>query len=52
MSAVEKGRREVTVPWFPYRLISVAQALVPGVVARFAGMSDYKRPPGGEGPRS
>ena len=52
VSAVEKGRREVTVPWFPYRLISVAQALVPGVVARFAGMSDYKRPPGGEGPRS
>ena len=52
VSAVEKGRREVTVPWFPYRLIAVAQGLVPGVVARFAGMSDYRRPPGGDGPRS
>src|SRR5919106_5364211 len=23
--AVEKGKREITIPWFPYRLISVAQ---------------------------
>jgi short-subunit dehydrogenase len=37
--AVDKGRREVTVPWFPYRFVSVAQALVPGIVARFIGMS-------------
>jgi short-subunit dehydrogenase len=42
LSAVENGRREVTVPWFPYRPISVLQALVPGVVGRFAGMSDYR----------
>jgi short-subunit dehydrogenase len=42
LTAVEKGRREVTVPWFPYRPISVLQALVPGVVGRFAGMSDYR----------
>jgi short-subunit dehydrogenase len=45
VNAVEKGRREVTVPWFPYRLFSILQALTPGVIARFAGMSDYKRPP-------
>jgi short-subunit dehydrogenase len=43
--AVERNKREVTVPWFPYRLISVLQALAPGLVARFVGMSDYKRHP-------
>src|SRR5262245_39683109 len=40
--AIEKGKREVTVPWFPYRLVSVVQAIAPGLVARFAGMSDYR----------
>jgi uncharacterized protein len=40
--AIEKGKPESVVPWFPYRLIGVAQALVPGVVARFVGMSDYR----------
>jgi short-subunit dehydrogenase len=40
--AVEAGKREITVPWFPYRLGSILQALAPGVMARFAGMSDYK----------
>jgi hypothetical protein len=30
------------IPWFPYRLVGLAQALVPGVVARFVGMSDYR----------
>jgi short-subunit dehydrogenase len=29
VDAVEKGKAEVTVPWFPYRIASVAQALVP-----------------------
>jgi short-subunit dehydrogenase len=40
--AVESGRREVTVPWFPYRLISIAQALTPGLVGRFSGMAGYR----------
>jgi len=40
--SVEKDKGEVVVPWFPYRAIGVVQALVPGVVARFVGMSDYK----------
>jgi short-subunit dehydrogenase len=40
--AVEHGKREVTVPWFPYRPVSVLQALAPGLIARFAGMSDYR----------
>ena len=41
--AVEKGRREVTVPWFPYRLIAIAQALVPAVFARFVSASGYRK---------
>ena len=42
VKAVEKNRREVTVPWFPYRPISILQAVAPGLIARFAGMSDYR----------
>lgn len=42
-NAVEKGKGEVTVPWFPYRLIAIAQALVPGVFARLAGRSGYQK---------
>ena len=34
VDAVEKGKREVTVPWFPYRLAAIAQALVPGLFSR------------------
>lgn len=40
--AVERGRREVTVPWFPYRPISVLQAFLPGVVARAVARSGYR----------
>jgi short-subunit dehydrogenase len=42
VDAVEKNKAEVTVPWFPYRLISIAQAVMPRVVGRFSGMSDYR----------
>jgi uncharacterized protein len=42
VDAVEKDKAEVTVPWFPYRIISIAQAVVPRVVGRFSGMSDYR----------
>ncbi len=42
VSAVEKGKREVTVPWFPYRLVSIAQALLPGLVSSFVGASGYR----------
>lgn len=47
--AVEKGKREITVPWFPYRLVSVAQVLLPGVLARFVSGSGYRA--GGDKPR-
>jgi len=42
VDAIERNRAEVTVPWFPYRLISIAQAVMPRVVGRFSGMSDYR----------
>jgi uncharacterized protein len=41
--AVEKGKGEITVPWFPYRFISMAQAIVPGLFAVFAGRAGYHR---------
>ena len=41
-NAVEKNKREVTVPWFPYRFVSIAQVLLPGVVARFIGMTRHR----------
>jgi uncharacterized protein len=32
--AVEKDKSEITVPWFPYRITSIAQSLVPGIFSR------------------
>jgi NAD(P)-dependent dehydrogenase (short-subunit alcohol dehydrogenase family) len=43
MKAVEKGKGELTVPWFPYRLTSILQALFPGTFARFVGISGYRK---------
>jgi uncharacterized protein len=40
--AVEKDKREIVVPWFPYRLIGIVQAIAPGLIGRFSGMSDYR----------
>jgi len=34
VNAVEKDKLEVTVPWFPYRLATIGQALVPRLFAR------------------
>jgi uncharacterized protein len=42
LRSIERGKNEVTVPWFPYRPVSVIQSLAPGLIARFAGMSDYR----------
>jgi short-subunit dehydrogenase len=42
VDAVENGKRETTIPWFPYRLVSIAQALMPGVMARFVTGSGYR----------
>lgn len=42
VDAVEKGKAEVTVPWFPYRFISIAQVLAPGLF-RLSGRSGAHR---------
>jgi short-subunit dehydrogenase len=34
VNAVEKGKPEITVPWFPYRFAAVGQALVPRLFSR------------------
>ena len=41
--AVERDKREVTVPWFPYRLVSIAQALFPRLVTTLAARSTTHR---------
>ncbi len=43
VDAVDKGKREITVPWFPYRHIAIAQALVPTIFARFVSASGYRK---------
>ena len=45
VKAVERGRREVYVPWFPYRFVTIAQAVVPGLLARSVGMSRHHDEP-------
>ena len=42
VKAVEKGKREITIPWFPYRLASIGQALFPGLLARLVGSYGYR----------
>jgi uncharacterized protein len=34
VGVVEKSKAEVTVPWFPYRLAAIGQAVVPGLFSR------------------
>lgn len=41
--AVERNRSEVTVPWFPYRLVTFTHALAPGLVTRLAAWFTYHR---------
>lgn len=36
VDAIEKDRAEVVVPWFPYRLIGIAQGVAPGALRRVA----------------
>ena len=42
VDAVEKDKRELTIPWFPYRPISVTQALMPGLVGRLSVRFGYR----------
>jgi short-subunit dehydrogenase len=41
--AVEKDKREITVPWFPYRFVAIAQALFPQLVTSMAARSTSHR---------
>jgi short-subunit dehydrogenase len=41
--AVEKDKREITVPWFPYRFVAIAQALFPRLVTSMAARSTAHR---------
>lgn len=40
--AVERGRREVVVPWFPYRLALVLYGVAPGLTGRIGGSTVQK----------
>jgi short-subunit dehydrogenase len=42
VKAVAKGKKEITIPWFPYRLVSVFQSIFPGVLARLVGAYGYR----------
>jgi short-subunit dehydrogenase len=42
LGAIEKGKREVTIPWFPYRFVTIGQALFPGMLARLVGSYGYR----------
>ena len=41
--AVERNKGEVTLPWFPYRPVSILQALLPGLVHRIAARATAHR---------
>jgi NAD(P)-dependent dehydrogenase (short-subunit alcohol dehydrogenase family) len=43
LRSVERNRSEVVVPWFPYRLVMLAQALLPALTARLASRLTYQR---------
>jgi short-subunit dehydrogenase len=42
VEAVEKGKREVTIPWFPYRIVTIFQSLFPGLLARLVSGYGYR----------
>ncbi len=41
--AVEKGKDEVVVPWFPYRLAPISQALFPTLTTRVMAFDSYRK---------
>jgi short-subunit dehydrogenase len=44
LSAMERGRAEVVIPWFPYRLGAIAQAVAPTLTARVLRDAEYDEP--------
>jgi uncharacterized protein len=45
ISAIENGKAEVVVPWFPYGLGPIAQAIVPTLTARVLRHAEYADDP-------
>jgi short-subunit dehydrogenase len=43
LDAVERGKEEVVVPRFPYRLAPVTQALFPGLTGKVLSLDSYRR---------
>jgi short-subunit dehydrogenase len=41
VSAIDRGKAETVIPWFPYGLGSMTQALMPSLTARVLGTADY-----------
>ena len=41
LSAIERGKAEVVIPWFPYRLGAIAQAVLPSLTARVLKQFHY-----------
>ena len=43
LTAIEKNKAEVVVPWFPYGLGPIAQALLPTLTARVVAFDSYRK---------
>ncbi|MGL6280288.1 MAG: SDR family NAD(P)-dependent oxidoreductase [Gaiella sp.] len=43
VKAVERNRSEITIPWFPYRIVTLLQAILPGLVSTVASRAGYHR---------
>jgi uncharacterized protein len=43
LRSVERNRNEITLPWFPYRLVTISQVLFPSLVSRLAARFTYHR---------
>ncbi len=43
LRSVERNRNEITVPWFPYRMITFCHAVAPGLVTRLGARFTYHR---------
>lgn len=43
LTAVEKDKAEVVVPWFPYRLAPISQALFPNLTTRVMAFDSYRK---------
>ena len=45
LAVIDRGKPESVIPWFPYGLGSIAQALMPSLTARVLGTAEYPDEP-------